>query len=165
MLDFLKWLITPLWLKKYLQDDPIENPPVITTELTDSDDNVVISQVIPEVDTTPIDELVDTTPIDELWKECDDIVSNMGWKEDVECIDLDTFIQELNNNAEYSMKQRDQLKNYVIDDIFNTPVIKVHDPVIRKSENSVIIAPAIEPPKKQKKRKKKRNLRYNLRNS
>jgi len=156
MLDFLKWLITPLWLKKYLQDDPIENPPVITTELTDSDDNVVISQVIPEVD---------TTPIDELWKECDDIVSNMGWKEDVECIDLDTFIQELNNNAEYSMKQRDQLKNYVIDDIFNTPVIKVHDPVIRKSENSVIIAPAIEPPKKQKKRKKKRNLRYNLRNS
>jgi hypothetical protein len=59
-------------------------------------------------------------------------------------MNLDEFIEDLNKNAEMSMKQRDQMKNYVIDDLFNTPVI--------------------DTPKKNKKRKKKRKLRYNLRN-
>lgn len=142
MLDFIKWLLTPLWVKRYLQEPETDTEDTIeTTTLIDSDDNVVIT------------EKIDTTPVDELWKECDDIVSNMMWDAtdnvcDCGCdsvchMNLDEFIEDLNKNAEMSMKQRDQMKNYVIDEL-NTSVIKS--------------------PKKKKKRKKKRKLRYNLRN-
>ena len=140
MLDFIKWLLTPLWLKRYIQEqETYTEDPVETTSLTDSDDNVVIT------------EKIDTTPVDELWKECDDIVSHMGWDatDDIGVhMNLDEFIADLNKNAEMSMKQKEQMKNYVIDDLFTNPVI---------DENT-------EPPKKIKKRKKKRKLRYNLRN-
>lgn len=137
-------MLTPLWLKRYLkEDDTNTEDPVNTTELTDSDDNVVISQVIPEVD---------TTPIDELWKECDEIVNNMMWDATDEALhmNLEEFIEGLNKNAEMSRKQKDQMKNYVIDDLYNTSVI---------DENTE----ATPPPKKNKKGKKKRKLRYNLR--
>lgn len=157
MLDFIKWLLTPLWLKRYLQEEETHTEdPVETTSLVDSDDNVIITK---NVDTTPVidenteDNEVDTTPIDELWNECDDIVNNMMWDATDEALhmNLDEFIVELNKNAELSLKQKDQMKNYVIDDLFTTSVI---------DENTEETAP----PKKKKKGKKKRKLRYNLRN-
>ncbi len=141
MLDFLKWLLTPLWLKRYLkEDDTNTEDPVITTSVVDDDGNVVITEI-------------DNTPIEELWKECDEIVNNMMWDATDEALhmNLEEFIEGLNKNAEMSRKQKDQMKNYVIDDLFNTSVI---------DENTE----ETPPPKKKKKGKKKRKLRYNLRN-
>jgi len=169
MLTFLKWLLTPMWLKRYLSEDNVICPcPVETTEMTDSDDNVVITSVNNE-DTSPVDtEDTDDTPpndsnVEELWGEgTEDIVSNMMWDatEDIGVhMDLDAFINDLNKNAEMSKKQKDQIKNYVIDDLFTEPV---------KEENTTPNdqnTDAVEPPKKKKKKKKTRKLRYNLRRS
>ena len=163
MLTFLKWLLTPMWLKRYLSEDDVVCPcSVETSEMTDSDDNVVITSVNNE-DTSPVDteDTEDPPPnetnVEELWGEgTADIVSNMMWDGITDNIsvhmDLDAFIDDLNKNAEMSKKQKDQMKNYVIDDLFTEPV---------KEENT----DEVEPPKKEKKKKKKRKLRYNLRRS
>lgn len=132
MLDFIKWIITPMWLKRFLSKDEwvTEPEPVNTTELIDSDDNVVITN-------------------EPLWDSNDHIIDHMLWDGLDETINmgLEEFIEDLNQNAEMSMKQKDQMKNYVIDELE------------QKSEK----LPVTEPPKIVKKRKKRRKLHYNMR--
>lgn len=124
MLDFIKRLLTPLWYKEYLDTEI----PVETTSLTDSDGNVVITKV----DNKPID-----PPTDE-----NAVIDNIMWDglDDTEHMDLEEFLEDLNKNAEMSLKQKEQMGKYV-------------------SETAKTL-----PPKKGKRGKRRRNLRYNLRN-